>query len=282
MTSDPHGPLEVRDEGRLRILRLNRPDRKNALDGELIGAIPRAIQAAAADDDVWAIAITGAGSAFCSGLDLGGHDPVGQDDEPDTGSTGGRDEESAAQPDVAEANNAHWAIHMRVACEKPIVVGINGVAVGAGVSLAMNADIRIAAPSARFHPGYARVATSPDFGLTWTLLRAVGYERAMRFLLEQRMVSADEALALGMVSEVVERDEDLEDRLVEYGTMLAGVAPLAARQTKRLLVALDQPADLAGHLDREIELALRGLSSADGAEALRALLEGDRPTFTGE
>jgi 2-(1,2-epoxy-1,2-dihydrophenyl)acetyl-CoA isomerase len=264
--------LEVRDEGRLRILRLNRPDRKNALNGELISAFPRAIRAAAADDDVWAIAITGAGSSFCSGLDLEHYgDAVASDGAP----VSAGDQES-------DVDGTHWAIHMRVECEKPIVAGINGVAVGAGVSLAMNADIRIAGPSARFHPGYARVATSPDFGLTWTLLRAVGYERAMRFLLEQRMVPADEALALGMVSEVVERDEDLEPRLLEYGSMLAGVAPLAARQTKRLLVALDRPSDLAGHLDEEIELALHGLGSADGAEAIRAILEGDTPNFTGE
>ena len=130
---------------------------------------------------------------------------------------------------------------MQIECEKPILAGVNGVAVGAGVSLAMNADIRIAAPSARFHPGYARVGLSPDLGLTWTLPRAIGYERAMRFLLEQRMVPASEALALGLVSEVVERDEDLEDRLLEYGTMLASVAPIAARQTKRLMVRADQP-----------------------------------------
>ncbi len=86
---------------------------------------------------------------------------------------------------------------MWVECEKPIVAGVNGVAVGAGVSLAMNADIRIAAPSARFHPGYTRIAVSPDCGLTWTLPRAIGYERAMRFLLETRMVPASEALELG-------------------------------------------------------------------------------------
>jgi 2-(1,2-epoxy-1,2-dihydrophenyl)acetyl-CoA isomerase len=170
---------------------------------------------------------------------------------------------------------------MRVECEKPIVAGINGVAVGGGVSLAMNADIRIAAPSARFHPGYARLGTSPDLGLTWTLLRAIGYERSLRFLLEQRMVPAHEALAVGMVSEVVERDEDLEGRLIEYGTMLSQRAPIAVRQTKRLLVRLEQPADLTGHLDDEIALALRALSSKDAAEAIRAMLSREEPTFTG-
>lgn len=263
--------LEVVDEGRLRILRLDRPERKNALDPALLRELPAALREAVDDDDVWAIALTGAGDAFCSGLDLGGSGVPNASDVTRSG----------PQNEQGDFGAFHLPLLMRVECEKPIVAGVNGVAVGAGVSLAMAADVRIAAPSARFHPGYARIGTSPDFGLTWTLLRAVGYERSMRFLLEQRMVPAAEALSLGMVSEVVERDEALEGRLLEYGTMLAKVAPLAARQTKRLLVRIDQPPDLAAHLDAEIELAVRGLSSEDGAEAIRAMLAGERPEFRG-
>ena len=170
---------------------------------------------------------------------------------------------------------------MCVECEKPILAGVNGVAVGGGVSLAMNADIRIAAPSARFHPGYARIGLSPDLGLTWTLPRAIGYERAMRFLLEQRMVPAAEALELGLVSEVVERDADLDARLVEYGTMLADVAPIAARQTKRLLLRAEQSPDLGAHLDLEIELVMQALKSEDAAEAMRGMMSREKPTFHG-
>ncbi len=261
--------LQVEDVERLRVLRLNRPDRKNALTGDLIQRLTGAIRAAATDDDVWAIAITGNGDAFCSGLDL---DQSGGDDASAESSSDGED--------PREGDGVHnLSVLMRVDCEKPIVAGVNGVAVGLGVSLAMNADIRIAAPTARFHPGYARVATSPDGGLTWTLTRAVGYERAMRFLLEQRMVPAAEALALGLVSEIAEGDFDA--RLLEYGTMLASVAPRAARQTKRMLVAADQPPDLAAHLGQEIELALHGLASDDSAEAVRAMLAKEPPRFTG-
>jgi 2-(1,2-epoxy-1,2-dihydrophenyl)acetyl-CoA isomerase len=215
---------------------------------------------------VWAIAITGRGDAFCSGLDL----EKRGDSPPD-------DDAPRASDDAPD----HLALVMRVECEKPVLAGVNGVAVGLGLSLAMNADIRIAAPSARFHPGYARVATSPDGGLTWTLTRAVGYERAMRFLLEQRMLSASEALALGLVGEVTATDEEFEPRLLEYGQMLASVAPIAARQTKRLLVQIDQPPDLPAHLDEEIGLALHGLASEDSAEAVRAMGARDRPKFTG-
>src|SRR5262249_28447578 len=149
----------------LRILRLNRPERKNALTGELIGGIVAAVRAASADDDVWAIAITGNGDAFCSGLDLAG--------------VGGGGEQSAADGDDADDGAGdHFFAAMRFDCEKPVLAGVNGVAVGIGVSLAMSADFRIAAPAARFHPGYARLATSPDGGLTWSLPEAVGYERA--------------------------------------------------------------------------------------------------------
>ena len=261
--------LEIDDIGRLRILRLNRPERKNALTGELIQALTSAIRAAATNDDVWTIAITGNGDAFCSGLDL---DQSSGDDR--------GNESDSSNDDDREGDGVHnLSVLMRVECDKPIVAGVNGVAVGLGVSLAMNADIRIAAPSARFHPGYARVATSPDGGLTWTLTRALGYERALRFLLEQRMVSASEAFALGLVSEVAEGD--FEARMLEYGTTLANVAPLAARQTKRMLVRADQPPDLAAHLDEEIALALRGLASEDSAEAVRAMVAKEPPRFTG-
>ena len=262
--------LEVQTSGRLRVLRLNRPERKNALDRALIDALHRALREAAADDDVWAIALTGNGDAFCSGLDVG--DPAVADPPP---------ENAADAPAPTGGGRAHLTVVMRVECEKPILAAVNGVALGAGLSLAMNADIRIAAPSARFHPGYTRIALSPDLGLTWTLPRAIGYERAMRFMLEARMVPASEALALGLVSEVVERDEDLDDRLLEYGTMLATVAPIAARQTKRLMVRADQPADLVGQLDAEIELVMHALRSRDSAEAIRAMQSREKPEFTG-
>jgi 2-(1,2-epoxy-1,2-dihydrophenyl)acetyl-CoA isomerase len=262
--------LESETDGRLRVLRLNRPERKNALNGELLGALAAALREAAHDDDVWAVALTGNGDAFCSGLDLDQNsDRTDADERPDDAATE-RDE-----------GTDHLSLLMRVECEKPVLAGVNGVAVGIGLSLAMNADIRIAAPSARFHPGYARVATSPDGGLTWTLTRAVGYERAMRFLLEQRMLSAPEAHALGLVGEITESDDEFEQRFLDYGHMLASVAPLAARQTKRMLVRVDQPPDLAAHLDDEIGLALHGLASNDSKEAIRAMGAKERPEFTG-
>lgn len=265
--------LDIQTDGRLRVLRLNRPERKNALNGELIGAIVAAVRDAARDDDVWAIALTGNGDAFCSGLDL-----QGLASEPDEAQAGETREDTTPGDDRSAD---HFAMVMRVECEKPVLAGVNGVAVGIGVSLAMCADIRIAAPSARFLPGYARVGTSPDGGLTWTLTEAVGYERAMRFFLEQRTVSAPEALAMGMVGEVTETDEDFEQRFLDYGQVLAGVAPIAARQTKRLVGRMARPAELGAHLTEEIRLALYGFTTADSREAVRALGAREKPTFTG-
>ena len=260
--------LVVENDGRLRVLRLNRPERKNALDGELLRAITGAVRDAARDDDVWALALTGNGDAFCSGLDLA----AGESDDDDDGadSTSGRDD---------TADSFAWV--MRVECEKPILAGVNGIAVGIGVSLAMAADFRIAAPSARLHPGYARVATSPDGGATVTIPQALGYERAMRFFLEQRMVSATEARDLGLVGEITGSDAEFEDRFLSYGRMLAGIAPIAARQTKRLVGRVTTPAEFRAHLDEEIRLALHGLSTEDSGEAIRAMTTKGSPDFKG-
>jgi 2-(1,2-epoxy-1,2-dihydrophenyl)acetyl-CoA isomerase len=169
---------------------------------------------------------------------------------------------------------------IRVACEKPVVAGIGGIAIGAGLSLALCADMRIASAKARFHPGYARAGTSPDCGLSWTLPQAIGHEQAMRFLLEPKMHGADDALALGLVGEVVP-DEGFEDAFFAYCHRIAEVAPLAAAQTKRLVTRAGLLADLEQHLRDELELARRALSSEDGREAVKAIFEKRKPEFTG-
>jgi 2-(1,2-epoxy-1,2-dihydrophenyl)acetyl-CoA isomerase len=263
--------LEIEDHDRLRVLRLNRPERKNALTAELAWTFIGAIREAAHDDGVWVIGVTGNGDAFCSGLDLS-PESSGAPSSP-------MSEQDQRLDDLGWVG--HMSLAMRLECDKPILAGVNGVAVGAGLSLAMDADIRLAAATARFHPGYARVGTSPDGGLTWTLPQAIGYERAMRFLLEQRMVDAQEAHDLGMVGEVTAADDDFEARFLDYGRQLAAVAPIAARQTKRLVGRSGRPPDLAAHLGEEVRSAMRGLETEDSAEAIRAMTNRDTPTFRG-
>ncbi|HZN15308.1 MAG TPA: enoyl-CoA hydratase-related protein [Acidimicrobiales bacterium] len=264
------GPLEELTIGHVRLLRLNRPDRKNALTAEMGWGLVNAMGRAHADDDIRVVAVTGSGDAFCSGLDLGPNDGV----EVDTG----------LSPQQRLLDDQGWVgrflTALRLDTDKPVVAGINGVAVGAGLSLAMCADIRIASDTARLHPGYLRAGTSPDGGLTWTLPTLVGHENAMRFLLESRFVGADEALARGLVGEVVPADA-LADRLTGYCTEIAAQAPLGVRQTKRLVSRALLTASLETRAREEIALALRGLQSEDGQEAVRAIMEKRAPNFEG-
>jgi 2-(1,2-epoxy-1,2-dihydrophenyl)acetyl-CoA isomerase len=249
----------------VRFLRMNRPETKNALSNDLIRALIRGFEAAASDDDVRVVALTGEGGAFSSGADLSRRKPG--DPPPDS-------VEQTADLVVQLVTG------MRVGCEKPVIAGIDGIAIGAGLSLALCADMRMASSAARFHPGYARVGTSPDAGLTWTLPAAIGHERAMRFFLQPKMHDADAALALGLVGEVVDAD-GFEPAFVSFCEEIAEVAPLAATQTKRLVTRLGVPADLEAHLRHELLLAARGLKSADGREAVRAIREKRKPRFTG-
>jgi 2-(1,2-epoxy-1,2-dihydrophenyl)acetyl-CoA isomerase len=249
----------------VRFLRMNRPEKKNALSNELTAALVQGIEQAASDDAVRVVALTGEGGAFCSGADLSPRKPT--DPPPES-------VEQTADRVVQLVTG------FRVTCEKPVIAGIDGIAIGAGLALAMCADIRMASSRARFHPGYARAGTSPDCGLSWTLPTTIGREAAMRFFLEPQMHDADAALALGLVGEVVEA-ESFDQAFVAYCEKIAEVAPLAATQTKRLVSRVDLPGDLEAHLRDELTLAARGLRSEDGREAVRAIREKRKPVFTG-
>ena len=256
--------------GHVRIVRLDRPERKNALTSSLGWSIVRAMHDAQADDEVRVIALTGNGDAFCSGLDLGG----GEETAPDTGLS---DQERMLDE---KGWVGRFLVALRFETDKPVVVGLNGVAVGAGLSLAMAADIRIASDTARLHPGYLRAGLSPDGGLTWSLPTLVGHETALRFLLESRFITADEALSRGFVSEVVPADR-LEERLLEFCGAIAGQAPLAVRRTKRLVARTPLVTDVGARVAEEIRNALAGFDTEDGKEAVRALMEKRAPEFHG-
>lgn len=260
--------LQVTDEGHVRTLRLNRPEVRNALNTELVWAIITAVQEAAKDDDVWVIAITGAEGAFCSGLDLSG---PGADTNPNS-------------PIVRYLDDLGWPsqfpLVFREQCEKPIVGGLNGVAVGAGLSLALACDIRLMARGARILAGYPRIGGSPDGGMTFTLSQLIGYEKTMRFLLESATVEADAALALGIVGEVVEPGR-FDARLQEYCQQLAKVSPITSRLTKRTVVKATTAIDLEAQLRLEIVSIGKAFASRDGQEARKAFLEKRDPVFEG-
>jgi 2-(1,2-epoxy-1,2-dihydrophenyl)acetyl-CoA isomerase len=260
--------ITIANHGHVRTITLNRPDKKNALSDELAWAVVTAVEDAARDDDTWVIAITGSGDAFCAGLDLSpgrsGYSPLTAMDE--------------------QLDDLGWVsrflLSLRNGCDKPIVAGINGVAVGAGLSLALAADIRIMARGARLMAGYPRIGASPDGGMTFTLSQLVGYEQAMRFLLENRTVTGDEALALGLVGEVVD-DAALPGRLAEYCQMLTERSPITARLTKRGLRAATTAIDLEAQARYELQNIRRAFASEDAQEARKAFFEKRPPVFKG-
>jgi 2-(1,2-epoxy-1,2-dihydrophenyl)acetyl-CoA isomerase len=258
--------LKITNDGHVRTLTLNRPEKKNALSNELAWGIVTAVEEASRDDSVWVVAITGTGDAFCSGLDLGGSEDM-----------------TPLSPQDAFVDDIGWvgrfALVLREVCDKPIVGGVNGVAAGAGLSLAMACDVRVGAQSLRLIAGYPRIGGSPDGGLTWTLPQAIGYEQAMRFLLENRTVDADEALRLGFVGEIVP-DAKFPARLAEYCAFLAERSPIASRLTKRGITRATS-IDLESHVRYELVNIRRAFSTHDAEEARKAFFEKRQPVFEG-
>ncbi|MEZ4523371.1 MAG: enoyl-CoA hydratase/isomerase family protein [Thermomicrobiales bacterium] len=260
--------LIVEDSGRVRTLRLNRPEVRNALTDRLAWDIVTAVEDAARDDDIWVVAITGSEGAFCAGLDLrnrgaGGGSPLSRMDE--------------AVDDIGWVGR--FLIVLREVCDKPVIAGINGPAAGAGLALAMACDMRLMARGAILIAGYPGIGASPDGGLTLTLQQAMGYEKTMRFLLENRTVGADEALELGLIGEVVD-DDRFSDRLQEYSAFIAERAPIASRLTKRG-VARAWGLNLTDHMRYELANLRRSFATDDSKEAIQGFLEKRPPEFRG-
>jgi len=255
------------DAGHVRTITLNRAEKKNALNLELAWGVIAAVEQAAADDDVWVVALTGSGDAFCAGLDLSGSEPY-----------------SPYSPQTAMLDDIGWVgqflLTIRKKCDKPVVGGVNGVAVGAGLGLAMATDVRIVARSARLMAGYTRIGGSPDAGLTITLPQAIGYEQAMRFMMENRTVMGAEAVTLGMAGEVVD-DAKFADRLAAYCEELCAWSPITLRLLKRGIAKSFETSDLETQLRFEVSNIRRAFGSEDGQEARKAFLEKRKPVFTG-
>ncbi len=256
------------DVGHVRTITLNRPEKKNALSQELAWGVIAAVDAAAKDDSVWVVAITGSGDAFCAGLDL---TPGAEPYSPYPAQT-------AMLDDIGWVGNFLLAIRRR--CDKPVVGGINGVAVGAGLGLAMATDVRLVAKSARLMAGYTRIGGSPDAGLTITLPQAMGYERAMRFMMENRTLNGEQAVAWGMAGEVVD-DAEFGARLAAYCQELCAWSPITLRLLKRGMVSAGEGTDMEQQLRYEVSNIRRAFASQDGQEARRAFLEKRPPVFQG-
>src|SRR5579862_1992457 len=259
--------VKIADAGHVRTITLNRPEKKNALSDALAWGVVGAVEAAAKDDNVWVVALTGSGDSFCAGLDLSGAERY-----------------SPHSPQSAQLDDISWVgqflLAIRKRCDKPVVGAINGVAVGAGLGMAMATDVRIVARSAKLMAGYTRIGGSPDAGLTITLPQAMGYERAMRFMMENRTANGEEAVAWGMAGEVVD-DDQLPERLAAYCAQLCEWSPITLRLLKRGMVKSLESTDMEQQLRYEVGNIRIAFASEDAKEARKAFFEKRKPVFKG-
>ncbi|MFG2697019.1 enoyl-CoA hydratase/isomerase family protein [Kitasatospora sp. NPDC048407] len=257
-------------DGALAVLTIDRAGAMNALDVATKVALRDAVTTAATDPDVRAVLLTGAGQkAFCVGQDLKEHLGLLHHQQ-ETG-------ESALRT-VAEHYNP--LVRALAGMRKPTVAAVNGIAAGAGASLAFACDFRIVADTAGFNTSFAGVALTTDSGASWTLPRLVGHARATELLMLPRTVRADEALTLGLATRVVPAAE-LAATAHEFALTLASGPTVAYGAIKESL-AYGASHSLDELLDKEEELQTMAGNSEDHRIAVDAFVAKEKPTFVGK
>jgi 2-(1,2-epoxy-1,2-dihydrophenyl)acetyl-CoA isomerase len=257
--------VTVERAGAVTIIRLNRPEKLNALNLKLAHELVHALLDAQADRAVHCVVITGAGRAFCAGGDL---ELL-------------RDARQRKAADEVEALvTAGKEICIAIATmPKVVIASVNGPAAGGGMNLALAADIRIASDQARFAESFAQIGLFPDFGGTFFLPRIVGPTRAAELFYTGQMLSADDALRMGIVSRVIPADQ-LEAETKKLAESIAGGAGLAQRDVKHRMIE-EHRKDLEAALDEEIRLQRHCFESHDCLEGLSAFIEKRKPNFQG-
>jgi 2-(1,2-epoxy-1,2-dihydrophenyl)acetyl-CoA isomerase len=252
--------VETTREGAVLTITLNRPDVLNAFNTEMQKAFAAALKEARGPD-VRAVVVTGAGRGFCVGQDL-------TEFKEAAGDIGSRLRETY-----------HRNVLAIRALEKPVIAAVNGAAAGAGMSLACACDLRIAAESASFVPAFINIALVPDSGGSYFVTRILGPARAFEWLASGRKLTAAEAHAWGLVSEVVEPG-GLAARVAEVAAQLAALPTRAIGMTKRLIDHAPN-ATLEQQLEREAELQTAATRTDDFKEGVAAFLEKRPPEFRG-
>jgi 2-(1,2-epoxy-1,2-dihydrophenyl)acetyl-CoA isomerase len=245
---------------------LNRPDVLNAFNTEMLKTLGRVLRDAEKDPAARCIVITGAGRGFSAGQDLA---DVGSRYDSAEPLELGAHLRANYNPMIAKLRNI----------EKPVIAAVNGVAAGAGLSLALACDLRISAESATFIEAFVSVGLVPDCGSTFTLPRLIGIARAMEMTFTGRKVKADEALRIGLVNQVV-ADDQLNGETRKVAEWLAALPTRAIGLTKRAINAAWN-ADLETQLDYEAMLQTTAGQTRDHREGVVAFLEKRQPNFTG-
>jgi 2-(1,2-epoxy-1,2-dihydrophenyl)acetyl-CoA isomerase len=257
--------LELTIKDGIAVARLNRPEKKNALSPEMLGALRDGLQQAQDDPDVRVFVITGAGDAFCSGGDLGRRAAEG---EPTP-----LDRKNRLQ------QGTHKTALAIEAFDKPLIAAVNGAAAGAGMDMALMCDLRFAARSARFAESYIRVGLIPGNGGCYFLPRIVGSAKALEMLWSGDFVDAEEAQRIGLVNRVFDDDKLMESTL-SFASKLASGPPLQQRLIKKLMYQ-SLHTDLKTSLETVSSHMAVVQSTADYKEAIAAYKEKRPARFTG-
>jgi enoyl-CoA hydratase len=255
-------PIELSISGHVAELRLNRPERRNAMTAEMGAAVTAAVAELNENDEVRAVIVCGAGDAFSSGGDFSL-----------------LAERAASSPDEnRRAMRAFYDSFLSIRnLAAPSIAAIHGHALGAGLCFALGCDLRIAAADAKLGVTFVRVALHPGMGATHLLERAVGAARAAELLLTGRVIDADEALRMGLVS-AVHPVAELAAAARRLADELAAHAPVALKQTK---ATLRETRTLNDALDREADCQAVDYATADLAESIAAFRDKRKPVYRG-
>lgn len=259
-------PVLVQQEGQVATVTINRPDRRNALDTATKVALRDAIEQVADDPDVRAVVLTGSGSSFCVGQDLGEHAAALESDP------------STSFATVAEHYNP--IVLALATMPKPVIAAVNGTCVGAGLGFALACDLRVLSASATFGTAFSAIGLTCDSGVSTSLVKAVGEARAKDMVLRGRPFSAEDAVGWGIVGDIVE-EADVLRVATELATTLAA-GPTAAFAASKHAINEAPNLTLAETLDLEGRGQVALAMTQDHQGAVAAFLAKEKPTFTGQ